>query len=600
MLLVRRNVGVAVAQQLGVAMTRIAAACFAGTLALMAASAQSQTIYPLTRAEILAGTKFDLKVEFPQAPEQAAAKVTINGEDAASVLGKTASFVPREDGGDYSAYWIRDAALTKPGKYTVEASAGDHKASVVWEVFETPAPKAKNVILFIGDGMSVAHRTAARILSKGIVEGRYGGELAIDDMPYMALVSTAGTDSIVTDSANSMSAYTTGHKSCVNALGVYCARNKSTLDHPKVETIAEVVKRLRGMSVGVVTNTEIEDATPAGMVAHTRRRSDYNDIVKMFYAVQPDVMLGGGSPNFLAKSTPGSKRTDEDNYIAKFEAAGYKFVSTKAELAAANGASKVLGLFNTGNVDGALDRFFLKKGGVGKFPDQPDLTDQVRAALNILSKNDKGFVLMVESGRIDKYSHSLDWERAAYDTIMLDNAVKLAKDFAGVRNDTLVVVVPDHAHPVSIVGTYDDDRPGQALRDKLGVYAEAGFPNYPAANADGYPDKVDVSRRLAFVFGAFPDYCDLGHPYLEGENVPATAGASKETFVANEKYCTAPGAARRTGNLPHEASQGVHSGDDVILTAMGPGAELFHGRIDNTRVFRIMTTALGLAPGSSQ
>jgi alkaline phosphatase len=581
-------------------MKRVAEACLGGALALMASSVQAQTIYPLTRAEILAGAKFDLKVEFPQAPDQAAVKVMINGQDAASVLGKNAAFVPREDGGDYSAYWIRDVNLAKPGKYTVEATAGDRKASVVWEVFDTGAPKAKNVILFVGDGMSVAHRTAARILSKGMVEGRYGGELAMDDMPHMALVSTAGTDSIVTDSANSASAYTTGHKSCVNALGVYCARNKDTLAHPKVETISEVVKRLRGMSVGVVTNTEIEDATPASMVAHTRRRSDYNDIVKMFFDVQPEVVMGGGSPNFLAKSTPGSKRTDEDNYLQKFEAAGYKFVSTKTELAAAKTSGKVLGLFNTGNVDGALDRYFLKKGGVPKFPDQPDLTDQVGAALEILSKNDKGFVLMVESGRIDKYSHSLDWERAVYDTIMLDNAVKVAKDFAAARNDTLVIVVPDHAHPVSLVGTYDDNRPGQQLRDKLGMYAEAGFPNYPAPNAEGYPDKVDVSKRLAFVFGAFPDYCDLGRPYLEGENVPATAGAEKGTFVANEKYCSVPGAARRTGNLPLEASQGVHSGDDVILNAMGPGAELFRGRIDNTRVFRIMATALGLAPGSSQ
>ena len=78
----------------------------------------------------------------------------------------------------------------------------------------------------------------------------------------MALVSTAGTDSIITDSANAMSAFTTGHKSCVNAMGVYCARNKGTLDHPKVETIAELAKRKLGIAIGVVTNTEIEDATP--------------------------------------------------------------------------------------------------------------------------------------------------------------------------------------------------------------------------------------------------------------------------------------------------------------------------------------------------
>ena len=582
-------------------MKRTAEVFFGAALALFAAAAQAQTIYPLNKAEILVGTKFDLKVEFPGAPDQAAVRVTINGQDAAAAAGKPAAFVQREDGGDHSAYWIRDVVLTKAGNFTIEATAGDRRASVAWEAFDTNGGgKAKNVILFIGDGMSIAHRTAARVLSKGIVEGRYNGDLAIDDMPHMALVSTSGSDSIVTDSANSMSAYTTGHKSCVNALGVYCARNKNTLDHPKVETIAELVKRTRGMAVGVVTTTEIEDATPAGMVAHTRRRADYNDIVKMFFDVQPEVVLGGGSPNFLAKSTPGSKRTDEDDYIKKFEGEGYKFVSTKAELNAAAGSNKLLGLFNTGNIDGALDRFFLKQGSVDKFPDQPDLTDQVRVALDVLARNDKGFVLMVESGRIDKYSHSLDWERAVYETIMLDNAVKLAKDFAATRNDTLIVVVADHSHPVGIVGTYDDERPGQQLRDKLGTYAESKFPNYPAANASGYPEKVDVSRRLAFVFGAFPDYCDLGRPYMDGENVPAVAGATRTTNVANEKYCNVPGSARRSGNLPFEASQGVHAADDVVLTATGPGAELFRGRIDNTRVFRIMTTALGLASGPSQ
>jgi alkaline phosphatase len=566
-------------------------------LALAPFTAHAQTIYPLDRAEILAGAKFDLKVEFPGAPVQGAVRVTINGADATTTTAKPASFAEREDGGDYSAYWIRDAALAKPGKYTVEATAGDKTARVTWEVFDGGAPKAKNVILFIGDGMSVAHRTAARILSKRLVEGRYGGELAIDDMPHMALVSTSGTDSVVTDSANSASAYTTGHKSCVNALGVYCSRSKSNLDHPRVETISELVKRTRGMSVGVVTNTEIEDATPAAMVAHNRLRADYNNIVKNFFTVQPDVIMGGGTPNFLAKGTEGSKRTDEDDYIAKFKGAGYTYVTTNTELKAAKGANKLLGLFNPVNIDGALDRFFLKKGSVAKFPDQPDLTDQVRAALDVLSKNDKGFVLMVESGRIDKYSHSLDWERAVYDTIMLDNAVKVAKDFAGDRNDTLIVVVPDHAHGVAIVGTYDDDARGPQ-RSRLGVYNLSKFPNYPAPNADGYPDKVDVSRRLAFVFSAYPDTCDNSRPYLDGENVPAVEGETQGQYVANEKNCALPGAVRRTGNLPFNLNAGVHAADDVVLTAMGPGAEVFRGRIDNTRVFRVMATALGLQPAN--
>jgi alkaline phosphatase len=568
-------------------------------------TACAQTIYPLDRAEILAGGKFDLKVEFPGAPEQSAVRVTINGQDAAKVLGLPPSFAVEEDGLSHSAYWIKGAALPGAGNYIVEAAVGDRSSKVAWRVYATPQkPKAKNVILFIGDGMTIAHRTAARIMSKGIKEGRYGGNLAIDDMPHMALISTAATNTIVTDSANSMSAYTTGHKSCNNALGVYCARNKSNFDHPKVETIGEVVKRRRNMALGVVTTTEIEDATPAGIVAHTRRRSDFNEIVEMFYALKPEVIMGGGSPNFLPKSKAGSQRKDDQDFIAKFEAAGYTFATTDTGMKAAAAkpeTKRLLGLFNTKNLDGALDRRLLKKGSVNEFPEQPDLVDQTKAALSILAKNPNGFMLMVESGRIDKYTHAMDWERAVFDTIMLDNAVAAAKAWAARRNDTLIIVVPDHAHPTSIIGTYDDERPGQLLRDKLGIYEDAGFPNYAAPDKDGFPPSVDVSRRIAFAFGASPDTCETGKPYLMGENVPTQAAADGKTRIANEENCKGAIVNRRIGNLPFAAASGIHSGDDVLLTAMGPGAEQFRGHMENTAVFRAMVTALGLgAPQKSE
>ena len=100
--------------------------------ALGAAPALGQTIYPLNRAEILAGSRFDLKVEFPGAPAETAVSVTINGESAAAVVGKPAAFVEREDGLDHSAYWIRGVTLAKPGKYTVAAKAGDKTAEVTW------------------------------------------------------------------------------------------------------------------------------------------------------------------------------------------------------------------------------------------------------------------------------------------------------------------------------------------------------------------------------------------------------------------------------------------------------------------------------------
>ena len=289
-------------------------------LSALCTAAAGQTIYPIDKAHILTGATFDLKVEFPGAPSAADLKVTINGEDAAKVLGRAPYINADEDGLGHTAYWIRGVRLGKPGSVTVEASAGAARAAVTWDVYGTPEGRlARNVILLIGDGMSMAHRTAARMLSKGITEGTYGGELAMDDMPNMALVSTSGTDSIVTDSANAMTAYTTGHKSCVNALGVYCALNSSTLGHPNIETIAELAKRRLGMAVGVVTDTEIEDATPAGMVAHTRKRTDYDNIVRMFYSLQPEVIMGGGTANFLPRATPRAKREDDQNYINKFE-----------------------------------------------------------------------------------------------------------------------------------------------------------------------------------------------------------------------------------------------------------------------------------------
>ncbi len=180
---------------------------------------------------------------------------------------------------------------------------------------------------------------------------------------------------------------------------------------------------------------------------------------------------------------------------------------------------KLLGLFTLGNMDGVLDRKFLKGGTVGKFPEQPDLTEQVSAALDVLSRNENGFFLMVESGMIDKYTHLLDMERAVYDTIMLDNAVKLARDWAGARgDDTLILVLADHTHPIGLVGTIDDDMasaPNVPMRERVGVYDRAGFPNYPAPDADGYPPRVDVSRRLAMFSASLPDHYETFRPKLD-------------------------------------------------------------------------------------
>src|SRR5262245_30439546 len=266
---------------------------------LGAAPAGAITIYPIDRAQILAGSRFDLKVEFDGVVSASDARVTIDGKDLPAALGRSAAFVERENGVAASALIVRDVSLTRPGRYAVVANDGKASRTVSWEVFATGPRKARNVILFIGDGMSAAHRTAARILTAGISEGKYHGGLAMDAMTNMGLVGTAGVDSIMTGSANSMSAYTTGHKSSVNALGVYADRTPDALDDPRVETLTSLLKRSGKMAVGVVTNTEVEDATPAAMVAHTRRRSDYDQIVDTFHESRVDVLMGVGAAHFL-------------------------------------------------------------------------------------------------------------------------------------------------------------------------------------------------------------------------------------------------------------------------------------------------------------
>ena len=227
----------------------------------------------------------------------------------------------------------------------------------------------------------------------------------------------------------------------------------------------------------------------------------------------------------------------------------------------------------------------------------------MRAAIRILSRNKNGFVLMVESARIDKYSHSMDPERAIYDAIMLDNAVRSAQEWSKANgNNTLILVTADHSHPVSVIGTVNDNATGSEMRNKVGIYEDAGFPDYQP-NDEGYPVRVDVPRRLRFVFGAYPDYYDTFGPFLDGEFVPAIKN-SDGVVVANEKYKDVPGAVLRVGNLPNTgpraATQGIHSGDDVILTAMGPGSHKVRGQMENTELFRVIAEALALgAKGNS-
>lgn len=233
-------------------------------------------ILPVDRAKFWAGAKFDFDVEVKGDQQLKDVAITVNGQPADKFFGQ--KLVKKDLGNGVTSYRADQVTFPKTGAYEVKVTAQDGAGKGVsaagYTVVSEKAPKrAKNVILFVGDGMSLQAREIARILSKGLTNGKYNDLLAMEKLEHNAVITTSGYDSLVTDSANSASAYATGHKSVVNAMGVYEDSTKDPFDDPKVENISEIVKRTRGMSVGVVTQAESTDATPAAMIGHTRRRA---------------------------------------------------------------------------------------------------------------------------------------------------------------------------------------------------------------------------------------------------------------------------------------------------------------------------------------
>lgn len=544
-------------------------------------------VLPIDNAKFVQGQIFDFAVEIKNGSSDM--KVTVNGKDAAQFFGKNSV---RKMEGNTAVYRIDDVSFPKAGNITIEVKDGSNERSASYTITNEKSKKrAKNVILFVGDGMSLQARQIARILSKGITEGRYNDLLNMEKMDNVAVVTTSGYDAIVTDSANSASAYATGHKSVVNAMGVYENCTKDPFDDPKVENIIELVKRTRGMATGIVSTSNITDATPAAMVSHTRRRAEQNFIAQTMLEDKhrPDVILGGGSRHFIPMDVPGSKRKDNVDVIKSFEELGYSFSGTKTELEnMPQSADKLLGLYQLDNMNVYIDRAVIKNPKVLKgFTDQPGLVEMTEKAIDTLSKNDNGFFLMVEGACVDKQLHVLDWQRAAYDNIELDKAVGAAQKFAAQNNDTLIIVVADHAHGASITGTYHE-LDGKTGREAVRTYADSKWPTFEDADGDGYPDNPDPAVTLAVQFANHPD-CNIDYRFKDVPTPPAIMGkdgkAIANPLTKGEFYA---------GNIPAKADQEVHAADDVILTAQGPGADYFKGTMDNTEVFFGIVRALGI------
>jgi alkaline phosphatase len=502
-------------------------------------------------------------------------------------------------------------------------------------------PRAKNVIIMIGDGMGVAHRTAARLMVQGAQLGKANGLLAMDTFPYTGLVMTHSLNSIVTDSAPGAACYSSGNKFNNNQEGAFPDDTLDKFDNPRVELIGEYLYRTQGRTLGIVTTADVFDATPAAMAVHTQDRGAGTGICDQYLdeAVQSGglrVLLGGGRKWFLPQGIPGSQRNSASDYvlpddlsagwdvaagqldatrdlIADFQLAGFAYAPDNASLnAVPNATERLLGLFSFSNMNVAKDKIDKRRGASSVvddygFPDQPMLDEMTAKALEVLSKNKKGFTLMVEGASIDKQAHNMDSERWMLDTIEFDRAIAVAKAFAAKHGDTLVIVTADHeCAGINIIGasrvTNADLQTRAAagggaatLRDPVvGVYEQAGFPVYQIA-ADGYPVTTDVDYRMLIGYAGnadrYEDWMTNPQPLRDSQQ-PFNGLAPLNTYPSGPLNRDTAGNFLVTGQVP--GSSAVHTASDIPVSAYGFGAELFTGVMDNTDVFfKLMEAAHG-------
>lgn len=483
-----------------------------------------------------------------------------------------------------------------------------------------------------GDGMTTNMITAARLLGHKSVNGRYQTTMQLDKFPVLGHQMTHSIDSYITDSANSASALYSGHKSTVNAMGVYADSSPDAFDDPKIETIVELLRRIQGSAWGAVSTAFLADATPIALTAHTRSRGFYGPLIEQAlhgvnnyswtHAGGPDVFFGGGAENFL----PGSGSYLGKDYYAEFAAEGYTVALNKTALLAAPTTEPALGVFCKANLPVWLDRNVFTdvlstytndpSGAQAAALDLPGLKDMTLKAVDILHERggDRGFFLMSEAASIDKQMHVLDYDRALGDLLELDDTVaatvaRLAE--LGVLEDTLVLVTADHGHGFDVFGSADtaymaSKATAREKRGAVGVYQNSGLSQYTEpvdgveyGTGPNFPVNWDPRYVIASGAGASPDRRENYRVRAQGPRTPATTmpGFGSSDYFANP--ADNPDGFVVNGTLPVNEAQGVHSLTDVPVFAMGPCQELFGGVYSAIDVFYGMASCLGLGQGAN-
>ena len=472
--------------------------------------------------------------------------------------------------------------------------------------------KAKNVILFVGDGMGVSTLTAARIL-KGQNAGELGeeGYLTFEEFPHSALVKTYNVDAQTPDSAGTMTAMMSGLKTDVGVIGVdedIERGNCATVAGNEVVTALELAE-IKGLSTGVISTARITHATPAATYAKSADRN-WEDVSDMpedavtagctdiadqlvnfesnlearFSGIDVDgieVVMGGGRRHFLPKdeafnsadavsSVEGDRTDDRDltsewqqmyeNGVYVIDQAGFDAIDTET-------TERVFGLFNESHMQYEADR-------ANDIAGEPSIAEMTEKAINILDNNDKGFFLMVESGRIDHGHHAGSAYNALTDTLAFEAAVKAAYEYTN-PEETLILVTADHSHVFTIAGYPKRGNP------ILGKVVNVGS-DEPATAADDMP-----YTTLGYTNG-------LGHQNLGTE----TDADAVYAYDANTGRVDLTNIDTTASGYHQEAliplGSETHAGEDISLHATGPGSQLVQGVVEQNVVFHLINQALDL------
>jgi alkaline phosphatase len=459
--------------------------------------------------------------------------------------------------------------------------------------------KARNVILFVGDGMGATTITAARILDGQQKKSAYGGEenaLSFEKFPYLAHSKTYQANQQVPDSAPTMTAIVTGSKANDGMLSID-PRVLSSDDFTagadpanRLETILEQAEK-RGMWTGVVSTARVTHATPGACYAHTPNRgwesdadlsagaaaAKFKDIARQLldFSLQEttmngvrskglEVAMGGGRENFLTVNDadpeyPGKKgkRKDGKNLARTWESAGGVYVYDLKGFARIDPATTgpVLGLFEPSHMLYEVDR---TKDGTAN---EPSLAEMTEKAIQILQRGPNGFFLMVEGGRVDHAHHAGNAYRALNEAIELSRAVQKAANLTG--DDTLIIVTADHSHTLTMSGY-----PTRG-NDILGLMV--------TNSADGLPQKDPYPAKDG------KPYTTLGYA-----NGPGAATTPRVDLTAVD---TKAPDFKQQALVPLESE--THGGEDVAIYARGPFAHLFQGTMEENAIYWVMAKALG-------